>query len=136
MKSAFLLFRINNLKRKVFRKKIDIVQSLDFLWKTKNNIIKEKTVEKRSSSFWKLLKGKPIIWPGRDTLSILDPSRRRSFILVWKYERWVYIKQDRFSLMSGPTSVTDALLKNGPGSSESSPFVGVGMMGDLDGEWD
>ena len=51
MKSAFLLFRINNLKRKLFRKKIDIVQSLDFLWKTKNNIIKEKTVEKRSSSF-------------------------------------------------------------------------------------
>ena len=30
MKSEFLLFRINILKRKVFRKKFDIVQSLDF----------------------------------------------------------------------------------------------------------
>ena len=38
--------------------------------------------------------------------------------------------------MSGPTSVTDALLKNGPGSSESSPFVGVEMMGYLEGERD
>ena len=42
MKSTFLLFRINTLKRKVFRKNIDIVQSLDFLWKTKNNVFKEK----------------------------------------------------------------------------------------------
>ena len=41
MKSTFLLFRINTLKRKVFRKNIDIVQSLDFLWKTKNNVFQE-----------------------------------------------------------------------------------------------
>ena len=47
MKSAFLLFRINNLKRKLFRKKIDIVQSLDFLWKTKNNVFQENISEKR-----------------------------------------------------------------------------------------
>ena len=50
--AAFLLFRINILKRKVFRKKFDIVQSLDFLWKTKkNNVFKEK----RRQSFFLLL---------------------------------------------------------------------------------
>ena len=47
MKSTFLLFRINILKRKVFRKNIDIVQSLDFLWKTKNNVFQENISEKR-----------------------------------------------------------------------------------------
>ena len=51
MKSAFLLFRINILKRKVFRKKFDIVQSLDFLGKTKINVFKEK----RRQSFFLLL---------------------------------------------------------------------------------
>ena len=49
MKSAFLLFRINNLKRKLFRKKIDIVQSLDFLWKTKNNVFQENISGKKEA---------------------------------------------------------------------------------------
>ena len=50
MKSAFLLFRINNLKRKLFRKKIDIVQSLDFLWKTKNNVFQGKYFGKKEAN--------------------------------------------------------------------------------------
>merc|ERR1712035_208595 len=38
-----------HFEKKSFSKKIDIVQSLDFLWKTKNTVFQEKTVEKRSS---------------------------------------------------------------------------------------
>jgi len=49
MKSTFLLFRINILKRKVFRKNIDIVQSLDFLWKTKNNVFQENISGKKEA---------------------------------------------------------------------------------------
>ena len=50
MKSTFLLFRINILKRKVFRKNIDIVQSLDFLWKTKNNVFQENISGKKGGN--------------------------------------------------------------------------------------
>ena len=70
MKSAFLLFQINNLKRKLFRKKIDIVQSLDFLWKTKNNVFQENISEKRRQ----ITKG----------ISLTDPEKNEITKLIKK----------------------------------------------------